>query len=96
MTSSKFDDVLSDADLPAFGLKALIVKNPLKTSDSDAEHVVSWDDAVQGDDTEFNVIIPAGQPGLDYIYIRFNGCSKRCNAHSCKYRGKYRINMFVS
>jgi len=60
LTSSKFDDVLSDADLPAFGLKALIVKNPLKMSGSDAEHTVSWDDAVKGDNTEFNVLIPSG------------------------------------
>ncbi len=59
ITSSKFDEVIADVELPDFRLKALIIKNPLKISDSDAANVVSWDDAVKGNAVKFNLDIPA-------------------------------------
>lgn len=57
LTASMFEDVISGADLPSFGLKALIVKKPSSVSGSDADHVLSWDDAVKGDGAGFKVDI---------------------------------------
>ena len=60
ITSSRFEDLLAESDLPDFGLKALIVKNPSNVPSSGAAHVISWEDAVKGDKLKLNMTISPG------------------------------------
>jgi len=57
--SSKNEGLIEDADLSNAGLKALIVKTPDKTDLNSAGEVISWDDAVKGDNSALNIPVEA-------------------------------------
>lgn len=58
ITSSYFNEVIEGADLPGSGLKALIVKKPEQLTALYAEHVVSWDDALNDNNASMNISVP--------------------------------------
>jgi acyl-CoA synthetase (AMP-forming)/AMP-acid ligase II len=74
--SSKNEGLIEDAELSKAGLKALIVKTPDKTYLNSAGEVISWDEAVKGDNSALNIPVEGRQPCFNNLHIRLYRCTK--------------------